>query len=826
MRKIILVLLVLSGVPAIFAASLEIVRNGKSDYSIVINSKSPSGVRMAANDLQEYIRKATGANLPVVSREQPGEAPAFLLGFIPVDKPENFMVRTAGRNIHISGYDTEGRIFDPNLADGAKVGTWYGVSDFLEKQLGVRWFMPGELGEYVPHRDVWTVPELNYTEAPRMEYRSMTRIVPYPINDTPKENVRAAQLFLRRNRDGNVEPWCGWHSWRHDFPAKKYFAEHPEWFAMVDGRRSSDDPGGYGLKMCTTNPEALDQYAKNLIAARKGWKQPWMLSLTPNDSGNFCECEKCTALDDGIRPDGSRIITTRIVTYANEVARRVRRELPDQKFGLLAYAIYYEGVSKVKVDPSITVTEVLNDTGVGYYDPARRAEHRKNLKAWREVLEKLYYYCTPAGMGGMELPCHQFENIKMLFDDIYAAGVTGIAMNNGTSFSSSGLNNYFYLKFAWAPPADPEKLYSEALRDCYGPVGAPVMREYTAEIEKRLEKFALAKMDEDISLGYIKRYPGIIRDIYPGLAEAWLPKLKEAAAKTPDRGQQARLQTVIDNLEYCMDTVKLYQIATQLISASSPDPRLAATADNLAAHREELLQKQSTLPGSLIRRYSERTEKMFKLPFDRKMFAAIITAQAAKRANAERGGTPPAIDGKLDDDFWKKLPVQRIDTDGNGVKLAVGADVRIAVTEDALYLGIHCEEPLADKIADTGRQADSPVWNENCFDVFIDPSGQGQSYYQLVFNSLGTARSFKYFPKSAPWESGAEIKTSRDKNSWTAEVRIPLASLTAKANVRGDIWGVNFCRIRHTVQPAEYSCWSPTFGSFHRPERFGKLVIK
>jgi hypothetical protein len=42
----------------------------------------------------------------------------------------------------------------------------------------------------------------------------------------------------------------------------------------------------------------------------------------------------------------------------------------------------------------------------------------------------------------------------------------------------------------------------------------------------------------------------------------------------------------------------------------------------------------------------------------------------------------------------------------------------------------------------------------------------------------------------------------------------------------GDIWGMNFCRARRTVAPDQYSCWSPTFGDFNRPERFGRIVIK
>ena len=823
MKKIFLILSVLAGTLTIYGKTLEIVKDGRSDYCIVVNRKGPPCILNAAHDLQEYIRKATGACLPITG-EQNGR-PAFMLGFLPVDKPESFVVRTMGNDIYISGYDTEGAIFEPHLAEGAHVGTWYGVCDFLEKQLGVRWFMPGELGEYVPKRDKWSIEELNYSESPRMELRIMQYVIPYPIGNTAEKNIREGQLWLRRNRHGNVEPWCGWHSWRHDFPAGKYFAEHPDWFALVKGRRCNDDPGGYGVKMCTTNPKALDQYAKNLIDSRKGWKHPWMLSLTPNDSGNFCECANCISLDDGLRPDGSRIMTTRIMTYANEVAHRVKQELPGQKFGINAYAFYYEAVSGIRLDPSITVMEVLNDTGIGYYDSARRVAHLKNLKAWRKVLSKLYYYCTPEGMTGLELPCHQYGNIKLLFDDLYAADVSGILMNNPTGFSASGLNNYLYLKFAWGV-SEPEKLYLDALRDCYGSIGATVMRTYTADIEKRMAGFAAETMEEDIALGYIKRYPRIFKKVYEGLAEKWLPELRMAMEKTKDHGQKARLQIVIDNLEYCKATVELYNIACTLIASSVPDPKLLAVADNLAVRREEILKKQGNPPANVYGKTDSviKNNRFAKLP-DRNMLKYMMAAQSRKYITAERYGTPPVLDGKLNESFWENILPQRIELDSKAMKLKVGADIRVAIVGNDLYIGIHCEEPFVSKIADIGRSCDSPVWEENCIDLFIAPPNKEKKYYQLVFNSLGTVRSFLYASKSMKWEAKEEIRTFRGSNFWSAEVKLPFASMTDKTELRGDIWGINFCRVRKTVVPAESTCWSPTFGSFHQPERFGKLVI-
>ena len=248
------------------AAERHIVAKGKSDYVIVYNNSTGVPLR-AAQDLRDYIHKATGVKLPLVKNSQRKNRPAFLIGFDKVTVPEGFIVRTSGKDIHISGNDTPGNVENAHWATGARTGTWYGVCDFLEKQLGVRWFMPGELGEYVPQRTRWSVPDLNYSDHPAMDKRRMSYVA---VGVNPR-HVREGMIFLRRNRHGSAESWAASHSWLHHLKGKDYFAQHPEWFAMVGGRRLGLDQG-HGLHMCTTNSEALDQYAKNLIAYRKKFK--------------------------------------------------------------------------------------------------------------------------------------------------------------------------------------------------------------------------------------------------------------------------------------------------------------------------------------------------------------------------------------------------------------------------------------------------------------------------------------------------------------------------------------------------------------------------
>ena len=813
---------------ALFAVTLlsavPVVKNGKSDHVIVIAPQANQAVaQAAAADLRTYIFKATGAKLPIVKPEQQGKRPAFKLGFIKVDTPEGFVVKTQGNDIHISGNDTPGDVYNNHWAFGARVGTWFGVADFLEKQLGIRWFMPGELGEYVPPRRAdWDVPELDYSDAPRFTSR---RLGYQTRKGMSKKQVFEVQQFMRRNRVGQNVSWCAWHSWLHYLKKEDYFDKHPEYFAYVGGRRLGTYSHGHGLQICTTNPKALDQMAENMMADLKKRKWTSMMPLSPNDGGQMCECKNCQALDDGIRPDGSRIMTTRMMTYANEMAKRITKRFPEQTFGMYAYSFYVEGVSKVKVHPNVTIMEVLNDSGLSYYNPKRRAAHLQNLKAWRKVLSKLFYYATPEGMGGLELPCCQFKNISMLYDNLYAADVTGIDMNNGTSYGASALNNYFYLKYAWGDIKDREKFYTETLRDCYGKTAAPVMRAYFDDIEKRMSDYVQGGLKENRSLGYVPRYPGVLTKVYPGLAEKWLPKLKAAAAKTVNKGQKARLQMAIANLEYCRTTVRLYAIASKLVLAGKPDARLAAEALKLTSDRKAYFKKTAALPANSPSGTAS-TERTYRLPFDPNVFAFMMAANARKNGATTRINSVPVMDGKLSDGLWKNIKPMRIELDKDTANVfKTGADLYLARYKNDLYIGIRCEEPLMNKNMDSGRLPTSPVWDENCIDLFF--ATPQKQVYQLVFNSLGTARSFKKEgAKNIPWDAKAVIKTFRGKDFWSAEVKLPLTAMSQSKDFLGDIWGMNFCRARRTVAPDQYSCWSPTFGDFNRPERFGRIVIK
>ena len=154
-------------ITALPACAVMVVKEGKPTATIVIakaaldakpykpavggSAEPAQKIRLAAEDLQRYIEKMTGAKLPIVADDAPTNGPLILVGAskktdgidIPTGltserKEEAYLISTRGDSLVLAGNDM-----------GPYNGTYFAVAEFLNRQ-GVRWFMPSEFGEVVP----------------------------------------------------------------------------------------------------------------------------------------------------------------------------------------------------------------------------------------------------------------------------------------------------------------------------------------------------------------------------------------------------------------------------------------------------------------------------------------------------------------------------------------------------------------------------------------------------------------------------------------------------------------------------------------------------
>ena len=132
----------------------------------------------------------------------------------------------------------------------------------------------------------------------------------------------------------------------------------------------------------------------------------------------------------------------------------------------------------------------------------------------------------------------------------------------------------------------------------------------------------------------------------------------------------------------------------------------------------------------------------------------------------------------------------------------------------------------------THTERDAPLYDEEVFEVFLDPVGDLKSYFEFEVNPLNAVldliirRNRSGLVKNFKWQCD-NLRTAvlRTADGWNGEFSIPFRSLIAAPPQPGDRWRANFYRIdRPTGREWELSAWSPTGQpKFHMPECFGIL---
>ena len=171
-----------------------------------------------------------------------------------------------GKNIFISG--------------ALPAGTLFGAGDFLKRFAGWRHFYPGKTGEILPKLEKLNLPEkINIKEVPSIPHYN------------PSSGNRD-EVFSRTGI--RVYHYATTHALDRVVPPKKYAKSHPEYYPVRYGKRLdvSKFKRAMGWNPCVSNPDMpklLDEYLASL-------KRKKNITLSVNDGGGDCQCEKCEAI--------------------------------------------------------------------------------------------------------------------------------------------------------------------------------------------------------------------------------------------------------------------------------------------------------------------------------------------------------------------------------------------------------------------------------------------------------------------------------------------------------------------------------------------------
>ncbi len=198
------------------------------------------------------------------------------------------------------------------------------------------------------------------------------------------------------------------------------------------------------------------------------------------------------------------------------------------------------------------------------------------------------------------------------------------------------------------------------------------------------------------------------------------------------------------------------------------------------------------------------------------------------RLRCSRGKAGP-LDANAGSEFWRERPEAGFREIVSGAEPQQATSVRLAWDAEELRVLFHASDTA---VWATLTERDTPLYEEEVVEVFLDPAGDLEGYFEIEVNPLNAVldlvlrRNRSGYAKDFAWRcEGLRTAVTKTDTGWTAELAIPFLSLAAAPPRAGDRWRANFCRIdRPPGVPRELTAWSPTGrASFHTPERFGIL---
>jgi hypothetical protein len=194
-----------------------------------------------------------------------------------------------------------------------------------------------------------------------------------------------------------------------------------------------------------------------------------------------------------------------------------------------------------------------------------------------------------------------------------------------------------------------------------------------------------------------------------------------------------------------------------------------------------------------------------------------------------RAPTPPSLDGALDEPLWRALPATAAFVSPDGATLPADRATTAQLAWDATHLFV-AFNVLDDRVENPHRGRDATLWEADVVEIYLDPTGRGENYYELqispdgeLFDALFTTRRQPAWAEAAAnlTLAGLKAAVARNPAGWTVEVAIPWAELpTVGAAPEADAsWGFNLYRIDQRLMAA----WAPAGGDFHNTSAFGRV---
>ena len=779
--------------PAAFCCSaladVTLFENGKSDAAIILEEEAAPMVKYAAQELRNYLKKSGGVEVPIRNTPQQknnifiGQGKYTRMAGLSADglRYDGFKIVARDSNLYIFGRDRTkkepltGKQIPPfqkihiynkkyDISAFGETGTLYGVYHFLRSYAGIDWFTPGELGEVVPKLQTLKVKDVNFSKSPDYFYRTAY----FAIFDNDPD----AAIWYRRAGFGSPFPV----EINHSFATMNRFQKtHPEWFAMIDGKRDFNISCEREGNLCLSQPGLLQQFVADARAFFDANPEFTIFSVMPNDwFERICDCPECQKQADYDKPRNTKF-SNYVWNFVNNVAKEVGKTHPDKYIACCAYETYQGLPDRVKLEPNVAV--MLTKARYYLFDEHYRYRNEDLPYEWKKVAKNFYiweYYCwdsTNSHLTGLPILFSKWIEADMRALKGVMAGEFidgGAKPENGYRFFNpaiNSLNYYLTARLYWDTTLNVEDLLDNYCKKFFGPAATDMKKFWTRAEEIWTNKKVILRGPSD----------NITATLY-----------------TP-----ARLQELKNHLENAQKSVA---------PGSDFSRRIAEIQKLFYPYVDKINNTRSQIPSYKIKHTAEKPvidgkrEELW-----RKANVMDFVVQLDARKPME-----PTFARLLHDDDNLYLFINCFEKNMAG---------------------------LTAKAQKNDSDAIPYIWDDDSIEIFISPDTDVPARtVQIIVNAKGVwydlchnSKTYAH-PAETQYNSNLICKTATDKNGWTLEIAIPKKSLVLDGADPKKDWKLNIGRNRTVsninTKDMERSAWSaPLSSTWNIPGRFGNVTL-
>lgn len=492
-----------------------LVEDGKSDYKIVVPAAASECETYAASQMQYYVKQSTGAELPIVKDDTGVTLGQPLLSVGDTKLAESLEAKA----LNTDGFRIKTESETVLIKGEIDRGTLYGVYDFLEKFLGVR-FLTADY-EYVPEHEDVALYEMDITEIPDIRIRSHYVLE----NDRdPAFNAKRRMQSMVTPR-GSADKYGGgfrdeWTSDMHAYAAiankNTYGEAHPEWYTKM-GYDSHVAGSGWNWELSNglTDEGTIDESMETSLLKTVIENVKQMLIEQPTakyvafgqeDNLNYCRGDNC----------GGKCVRQReqfgghsahAIVFANAVSKAIDEWLEAEGMDREVYFVLYAYQFTLSA-PDLTAPRadlaVPRDNlyfmicpygGSNYNAPLSDKEKNSYfsgiITSWQRVTKQMMIFDYGVNWDD---PLTWYVNMGVLKPNLQWYKEIGAIANFNNCHVSNGyqgdLRDYLLQKLMWNANRDVNALVSEFNKMYFGEAAGKIMDEYVGYNNAHFEKVA------------------------------------------------------------------------------------------------------------------------------------------------------------------------------------------------------------------------------------------------------------------------------------------------------------------------------------------------